>query len=118
MPKFYATFGFGQPNENRYVLIDDCPDKEAARDVMFTIWGEKWCRVYDENDWYNDGSQYPFIESLPFKISLDTSLGVEAPKTIMVKGPRGTVIELPLETYEMIFNLGVSLGSMRLKRGS
>ncbi len=51
--KYYFTFGFGQPHEGCYHVID-APDYESARDLMYERFGRKWCAQYDEEDWKVD----------------------------------------------------------------
>lgn len=75
--RFYATFGFGQPNEKKFIVIDDCPSLEAARKTMFSIYGQVWSCVYDEDDWTlstgkTQEEEYG-ITSFPFKISLNVT---------------------------------------------
>jgi hypothetical protein len=76
--KYYATFGFGQPNENRYVVIDDCPDMDTARETMFSIWGRVWSFVYDGDEWDAEFTKQVGMKSLPFKISLNVAVESKA----------------------------------------
>lgn len=46
MAKFYFTFGFGQPHENCYHVIE-AEDSDEARKVMFRKFGDKWAMQYD-----------------------------------------------------------------------
>lgn len=50
---WYFTFGFGQPNEGRYIKRENCTADEA-RDWMnlhFNVWGFQ----YSEAEWFEDG---------------------------------------------------------------
>jgi len=44
--KYYFTFGFGQPHEGCYCVIEaECEDK--ARDLMNERFDSNWSMVYD-----------------------------------------------------------------------
>lgn len=46
MPKFWFTFGFGQPHENCYHVIE-AENAEKAREDMFRKFGKQWAFQYD-----------------------------------------------------------------------
>jgi len=46
VPKFYFTFGFGQPYENCYHVIE-AKNSEKARVEMFRRFGQKWSMQYN-----------------------------------------------------------------------
>lgn len=46
MKKFYFTFGFGQPHENCYTIIE-AEDWATARRQMFQEYGTKWSMQYE-----------------------------------------------------------------------
>jgi hypothetical protein len=46
MPKYYFTFGFSQPHEGGYHVIE-AEDSAKAREEMFRKFGEKWAFQYD-----------------------------------------------------------------------
>lgn len=46
MKKFYFTFGFGQPHENCYHVIEANNETEARED-MCRKFGNKWSFMYD-----------------------------------------------------------------------
>lgn len=50
MPKFYMTFGVGQPNEGRVLPI--IADNEAqARAYMYDKYNGHWCGTYTQEYW-------------------------------------------------------------------
>lgn len=46
MAKYYFTFGFGQPHENCYHVIE-AEDSNKAREEMFRKFGDKWSFQYE-----------------------------------------------------------------------
>lgn len=46
MKKWYFTFGFGQPHENCYHVIE-AENSNEARNKMFERFGKKWSFQYD-----------------------------------------------------------------------
>ena len=54
MSKYYFTFGFGQPHQNCFHVIE-APDIHEARTLMFQRFENKWSMVYTEGEWYRDG---------------------------------------------------------------
>ena len=44
--KWYFTFGFGQPHENGYHVIE-AETQGEARKIMFEHFGKKWSFMYD-----------------------------------------------------------------------
>ena len=47
--KWYFTFGFGQPHENCYHVIE-AENSNEARNTMFERFGGKWAMQYDSAD--------------------------------------------------------------------
>lgn len=46
MIKQYFTFGWGQPHENCYHIIE-AEDRQKAREEMFSRFDDKWSMQYD-----------------------------------------------------------------------
>lgn len=46
MVKQWFTFGFGQPHQNGYHIIES-ETKENCRTLMFERFGDKWAMQYD-----------------------------------------------------------------------
>ena len=46
LKKYYFTFGFNQPHENCYTVIET-RDSSLARQEMFDRWGQKWSMQYN-----------------------------------------------------------------------
>lgn len=69
MPKFYMTFGVGQPNEGRVLPI--IADTEMqARAYMYKTFEGRWCGTYSEEYWFawlekSKGSYWMYEEELP-----------------------------------------------------
>jgi hypothetical protein len=51
---WYFTFGVGQPNAGRYVVVRDATYGDA-RDVMHAKFGREWGFQYNEDDWHKGG---------------------------------------------------------------
>lgn len=52
--KYYFTFGFGQPHENGFHVIES-NDWLKARELMIEKFGLKWAMQYDEKEWIING---------------------------------------------------------------
>lgn len=50
---WYFTFGFGQPNEGRYYIIEDSTADEA-RNRMHVLFDRVWGFQYSEAEWVNE----------------------------------------------------------------
>ena len=50
MPDFFFTFGCGTPRGKSFVRIR-ARDMGAARDEMFSRFGDRWAFCYDYNGW-------------------------------------------------------------------
>lgn len=50
---FYFTFGIGQTNQGRYVIIR-AEDSGSARDKMFEEFGNKWSMQYTTETWFDE----------------------------------------------------------------
>lgn len=61
MPKYFMTFGYGQPNEGCVLpLIAD--DERQARQYMFDKFNGRWCGTYTEEYWENwKATKPPYI---------------------------------------------------------
>lgn len=53
MKKWYFTFGFGQPNQNCFIIFEGT--FEEARKKMIHSFGLKWGMQYSEEEWYEGG---------------------------------------------------------------
>lgn len=70
MPKFYCTFGIGQPNEGHVLpLIAD--DENQARFYMYTVFKGRWCGTYTEEQW-NTWKQKATTLGVPIERELPT----------------------------------------------
>lgn len=58
MNRYICTFGAGQENEGKYVLVI-ATDKDKAIDKMFEVYGNDWCMCYSEDQWNNTPSYIP-----------------------------------------------------------
>lgn len=50
MKRYIFTFGSSQPNEGKYVVIEEDSIEEAIS-KMHSIFGECWCGSYEEEEW-------------------------------------------------------------------
>lgn len=62
-PTWYFTFGFGQPNQGCYHVIQNL-SYDAARERMFELFGRKWSMQYSEKEWFEDGKSQAEIYNL------------------------------------------------------
>lgn len=58
MNRYICTFGAGQENEGKYVLVI-ASNMDKAIDKMFEEYGNDWCMCYSENQWNNTPSYIP-----------------------------------------------------------
>ena len=54
MSKWYFTFGFGQPHQNGFHVIESDSFGDA-REQMMDKFGTVWAFQYDEKQWIVDG---------------------------------------------------------------
>lgn len=54
MNKYYFTFGEGQVNHGKYVVIESDSHSNAT-EKMFSIFGDKWSWSYEQEEWFEDG---------------------------------------------------------------
>ena len=54
MNKYYFTFGEGQSNHGKYVVIE-ATSSDIARKRIFDKFGSKWSFEYTEDEWYENG---------------------------------------------------------------
>jgi len=66
---FYFTFGVGSFLKNKYVLII-ADTEDQARNVMFSLFGNKWSMVYSDN--YQSSSITSGETTLLFSYNLNT----------------------------------------------
>ncbi len=52
--KHYFTFGFGQPHENGFYVIE-AETPYNARVEMYKRFGGKWSMQYSEKEWFESG---------------------------------------------------------------
>ena len=52
--RFYFTFGFGQPHENGFHVIES-KTYDEAREEMFKKFGNNWSMQYSEKEWFAHG---------------------------------------------------------------
>ena len=52
--KHYFTFGFGQPHENGFHVIE-ADNFIKAREEMVRKFGIKWSMQYSEKEWFRTG---------------------------------------------------------------
>jgi len=50
MQKWYFTFGSGQVNQGKYVVIE-ATSEDLARKKMFDRFGSEWAFQYSESEW-------------------------------------------------------------------
>lgn len=63
MKKYIFTFGLGQRNKD-YIQIIYAKDREAARKLMFEVYGNKWSWQYDEKQWEVTLKNCPLMRDL------------------------------------------------------
>ena len=68
MPKYYCTFGVGQPNGGK-VLPIKARNQAEARDYMFAHYGNEWCTSRTEVEW-NDWKRFAAPRHIPIEEEL------------------------------------------------
>lgn len=79
MKRFYFTFGMGQPNADKYVVVW-ATDWDRAREVMMRYYGNVWSMQYDEESFLLSLRQGFFLNLTPFE--LNKPLQPKLPKLI------------------------------------
>ena len=66
--RFYLTFGYGQPHQNKYCVIM-AKDEEAAHQTAVDAFGLQWANLYTEAKWrMEDGrtqAEFFNLEKIP-----------------------------------------------------